>query len=74
MTKAVFYHAGCPVCVSAEQQLLGLLSDNVQVEVVHLGNAQRAWRKLSASACRVYRRWWSMGRCCTSTSARRWRI
>lgn len=37
MTKAVFYHAGCPVCVSAEQQLLGLLSDNVQVEVVHLG-------------------------------------
>jgi glutaredoxin len=23
--------------VSAEQQLLGLLSDNVQVEVVHLG-------------------------------------
>ncbi len=37
MTKAVFYHAGCPVCVSAEQQLLGLLSDNVQVEEVHLG-------------------------------------
>ncbi|MEG7405040.1 thioredoxin family protein [Serratia marcescens] len=37
MTKAVFYHAGCPVCVSAEEQLLGLLSDNVQVEVVHLG-------------------------------------
>jgi len=37
MTKAVFYHAGCPVCVSTEQQLLGLLSDNVQVEVVHLG-------------------------------------
>ncbi|OKB65144.1 thioredoxin [Serratia marcescens] len=37
MTNAVFYHAGCPVCVSAEQQLLGLLSDNVQVEVVHLG-------------------------------------
>ncbi len=33
----MFYHAGGPVCVSAEQQLLGLLSDNVQVEVVHLG-------------------------------------
>jgi glutaredoxin len=37
MTKAIFYHAGCPVCVSAEQQLLGLLSKDVQVEVVHLG-------------------------------------
>jgi glutaredoxin len=37
MTKAVFYHAGCSVCVSAEQQLLGLLSPNVQVDVVHLG-------------------------------------
>lgn len=74
MTKAVFYHAGCPVCVSAEQQLLGLLSDNVQVEVVHLGSAQRAWRKLSAPGCRAYRRWWSMARCCTSTSVRRWRI
>ncbi|HEJ9097591.1 glutaredoxin domain-containing protein [Serratia odorifera] len=37
MTKAVFYHAGCPVCVSAEQQLLALLRDDVVVDVVHLG-------------------------------------
>ncbi|HEI8868366.1 glutaredoxin domain-containing protein [Serratia sp. AKBS12] len=37
MTKAVFYHAGCPVCVSAEQQLLALLRDDVAVNVVHLG-------------------------------------
>lgn len=36
MSKAVFYHAGCPVCVSAEQDLLNLIPEN-QVEVVHLG-------------------------------------
>lgn len=37
MTQARFYHAGCPVCVSAEQTLLNLLAPQVQVEVVHLG-------------------------------------
>lgn len=26
MRKVTFYHAGCPVCVNAEQQLLGLLN------------------------------------------------
>lgn len=36
MTKAVFYHAGCPVCVSAEKDILGLIPEN-QVEVIHLG-------------------------------------
>lgn len=36
MTKSIFYHAGCPVCVSAEQEILALIS-NSQVEVVHLG-------------------------------------
>lgn len=36
MKKAVFYHAGCPVCVSAEQDVLNLIPEN-QVEVVHLG-------------------------------------
>lgn len=36
MSKAVFYHAGCPVCVSAEQDLLNLIPEN-QVEIVHLG-------------------------------------
>lgn len=36
MTKSVFYHAGCPVCVSAEQEIVSLIgSDNV--EIVHLG-------------------------------------
>ncbi|WP_252273824.1 thioredoxin family protein [Pseudomonas subflava] len=38
MTTARFYHAGCPVCVSAEQTLLNLLDPAVKVEVVHLGD------------------------------------
>ena len=40
-SKAVFYHAGCPVCVSAEQQVLDIVDHNkVQLEVVHFGNAK----------------------------------
>jgi len=36
MSKSIFYHAGCPVCVSAEQDIVDLVgSDNV--EVVHIG-------------------------------------
>lgn len=36
MSKPVFYHAGCPVCVSAEHDIISLLgADNV--EVVHIG-------------------------------------
>jgi len=38
MFKARYYHAGCPVCLDAEQNLLPLLDTNqVQVEIVHLG-------------------------------------
>lgn len=38
MKQAIFYHAGCPVCVTAEQQFVEAL-DRAQysVEVVHLG-------------------------------------
>ncbi|WP_440069515.1 thioredoxin family protein [Tenacibaculum discolor] len=36
MSKSIFYHAGCPVCVSAEQDIINLIGlDNV--EVVHFG-------------------------------------
>ena len=39
--KAVFYHAGCPVCVSAEQSVLAALDKNrFDMEVVHLGTAK----------------------------------
>lgn len=37
-SKAVFYHAGCPVCVAAEQNVAAALdTSRYQVEVVHLG-------------------------------------
>ncbi|MGE7957929.1 thioredoxin family protein [Pseudomonas sp. NPDC089530] len=39
MTFARYYHAGCPVCVEAEQTLLELLAPQVNVEIVHLGQA-----------------------------------
>lgn len=39
MKKAVFYHAGCPVCVDAEQMVLDYLDkDKLSVEVVHFGD------------------------------------
>jgi glutaredoxin len=38
MSKAVFYHAGCPVCVEAEQQVAASIDPvKYKVEVVHLG-------------------------------------
>lgn len=36
MSKSIFYHAGCSVCVSAEQDIIQLIGAD-QVEVVHLG-------------------------------------
>jgi len=37
MKKSIFYHAGCSVCVSAEQDIVNLMGAN-NVEVVHFGN------------------------------------
>lgn len=38
MEKVTFYHAGCPVCVSAEQDFLQLVDQaKYDVEIVHLG-------------------------------------
>lgn len=40
-TKAVFYHAGCPVCVAAEQSVAaGLDRSRFDVETVHLGQGK----------------------------------
>jgi len=36
MAKSIFYHAGCPVCVSAEQDIISLIGES-NVEIVHLG-------------------------------------
>ena len=41
MKKAVFYHAGCPVCVSAEDMVAESIDrSKYEVEVVHLGEAK----------------------------------
>jgi glutaredoxin len=38
---ATFYHAGCPVCVDAEQQLADAIDPaRFDLEVVHLGEAR----------------------------------
>ncbi len=37
MSKPVFYHAGCSVCVCAEHDIINLLGAD-KVEVVHFGN------------------------------------
>lgn len=40
-TSAIFYHAGCPVCVTAEQQLADAIDPaRFDVEIVHLGEAR----------------------------------
>ena len=36
MSKSVFYHAGCPVCENAENELVTLIGKS-NVEIVHLG-------------------------------------
>ncbi len=39
--SAKFYHAGCPVCVSAENAIVGALNRSMyEVEVVHLGETE----------------------------------
>jgi glutaredoxin len=41
-TRAVFFHAGCPVCVSAEQAIASALDpERFEVEVVHLGEQRQ---------------------------------
>lgn len=37
MAKSIFYHAGCPVCVSAEHDIINLIGEN-NIEIVHIGN------------------------------------
>lgn len=38
MGKAAFYHAGCPVCVEAEQKVAEAIDKSkYSIEIVHLG-------------------------------------
>jgi glutaredoxin 3 len=36
MAKSIFYHAGCPVCLSAEHDIVNLIG-TANVEIVHIG-------------------------------------
>lgn len=36
MKKSIFYHAGCPVCLSAEHDIIELIGAQ-NVEIVHFG-------------------------------------
>ena len=39
--QAVFYHAGCPVCIAAEQQIADAIDPaRFDIEIVHLGETQ----------------------------------
>jgi len=41
MKKATFYHAGCPVCVDAEQSVAQAIDGSeYDVEIVHLGESK----------------------------------
>ena len=35
MSTSIFYHAGCPVCISAEHDIINLIGQE-NVEIVHL--------------------------------------
>lgn len=39
MAKSIFFHAGCPVCVSAEHDIITLVGED-NVEVVHIGEVR----------------------------------
>jgi len=51
--KAVFYHAGCPVCVAAEQGLAHALDpQRYEVEIVHLGEQRERLDEAEAAGIR----------------------
>jgi len=40
-SKAIFYHAGCPVCAAAEENVARALDPTrFELEIVHLGEAK----------------------------------
>ncbi|SHE91498.1 thioredoxin family protein [Chryseobacterium sp. OV279] len=44
MSKSVFYHAGCPVCISAEHDIVSLIGSE-NVEIIHLGDHPQSIEK-----------------------------
>src|SRR3546814_19268186 len=66
MSKSVFYHAGCPVCVSAEREIVNLVGAS-NVEVVHLGEDRQ---RIDEAEQRSEER--RVGKECVSTCRSRW--
>lgn len=49
-TKAIFYHAGCPVCVAAEHSVANALDPaKYTVESVHLGTNKSRVKEAAAA-------------------------
>jgi glutaredoxin len=49
-TKAIFYHAGCPVCLSAEQNIASAIDGSrYDLEIVHLGHQKEKINAAKAS-------------------------
>ena len=38
MPEATYFHAGCPVCIAAEEDLVEALAASVDITRVHLGD------------------------------------
>jgi hypothetical protein len=48
--KAVFYHAGCPVCIEAEQNVAHAMDPaKYDVEIVHLGQSKARLKDADAA-------------------------
>jgi len=48
--KAIFYHAGCPVCIAAEQNVANALDpEKYDVEIVHLGIDKSSLKEAEAA-------------------------
>ena len=51
--KAIFYHAGCPVCVEAERNVANAIDPaRYRVEIVHLGEAKARIGEAEAAGVR----------------------
>lgn len=50
MSTAIFYHAGCPVCIEASQMVVEAIDPNrYTVEIVHLGDQPERCAEAEAS-------------------------
>jgi hydrogenase maturation factor len=57
-TKATFFHAGCPVCVAAEQNVAAALdTSRFDVEIVHLGTAKGRVAEAEAAGVKSVPAW-----------------